>query len=60
MLKLQARPVSARKGPQDPAWLRILLISIALGYLFLFLIVPVMTVLISAFSQGLKVYAAAI
>ena len=56
----------ARSGPADdvprstalhePAWVRRLLIAIALGFLSLFLLVPLVTVFGSAFRDGLGAY----
>lgn len=44
----------------EPKWLRIVLISIALLFLGLFLVLPLITIFLQAFDQGVKVYFAAI
>jgi len=44
----------------EPAWLRALSIAAALGFLALFLVVPVAAVFVQAFSKGVATYAAAI
>jgi len=41
----------------DPSWMRISLIAITLGVITLFLILPLATVLIEAFSKGWSAYA---
>jgi sulfate transport system permease protein len=54
--------VSARIGDprRDPPALRLLLMALALGYLVLFLVVPVAAVFAQALSKGLAVFLAAI
>ena len=49
-----------RRATEEPAWLRRLLIAIALIFLSLFLLLPLSVVLYSAFEQGLRVWAEAI
>ncbi len=44
----------------EPAWVRILLITIALGFLTLFLFVPLVAVFAEAFKKGADVYFAAV
>ncbi|MEP7057428.1 MAG: sulfate/thiosulfate ABC transporter permease CysW, partial [Caldimonas sp.] len=44
----------------DPAWVRRLLIAVALGFLALFLFVPLVAVFAEAFAKGAGVYLAAI
>ena len=44
----------------EPLWLRALLIAVALGFLALFLVVPLAAVFVQAFSKGVDVYLAAI
>jgi len=41
---------------REPAWVRVLLISIALGFLFVFLVLPLGVVLHAAFAKGLRPY----
>jgi sulfate transport system permease protein len=48
------------RGLTEPRWLRWSLLTIALAYLGLFLIVPVVAVFVKAFDRGLVVYWAAI
>lgn len=45
-----------RRATEEPRWLRATLISIALAFLSLFLILPLAVVLLSAFSEGLRVW----
>jgi sulfate transport system permease protein len=47
-------------GTSEPAWVRRLLIGVALSFLTLFLFVPLAFVFVQAFSKGLGVYLAAI
>jgi len=44
----------------DPGWVRSVLLLVALGFLGLFLVLPLATVSVQAFSKGLGVFAAAI
>ncbi|MGX1265999.1 sulfate transport system permease protein [Rossellomorea marisflavi] len=53
-------PVIQAKGTTDPQWVKWLLITIALLFLGLFLILPLITVFLQAFDKGLDVYMAAI
>jgi sulfate transport system permease protein len=53
-------PVHAPGATLDPAWVRVLLISIALIFLTLFLFVPLAAVFFEAFKKGWHVYLAAI
>ena len=52
-----ARPPSA---PTEPPWVRRLLIAVALGFLGLFVVVPIAVVIDQALSQGLTVYRRAV
>ena len=52
-----ARPPSA---PTEPPWVRRLLIAVALGFLGLFVVVPIAVVIDQALSQGLGVYRRAV
>lgn len=49
-----------RRATEEPAWLRLSLIIIALTFLGLFLLLPLIVVLYSAFSQGLSAWQAAV
>lgn len=53
-------PASWHRATEEPAWVRWLLTAIALGFLGLFLVLPLAVVLVGAFEQGLTVWAAAI
>jgi sulfate transport system permease protein len=44
----------------EPLWLRAILIAVALGFLGLFLVVPLAAVFVQAFSKGVDVYLAAV
>lgn len=44
----------------EPVWVRWLLVAIALGFLAIFLVVPVVAVFVQAFSKGVATYLAAI
>lgn len=55
MLSVQKKPFKKSKIT-EPAWVRRLLISIALLFLGLVLLMPVILVLTSAFSKGIAVY----
>lgn len=48
------------RSTQDPVWTRVLLISGAVGFLVLFLFVPLSLVFAEAFRKGIKVYADAV
>jgi sulfate transport system permease protein len=49
-----------RAATHDPAWVRVLLIVTALGFLGLFLVLPLVTVFIEALAKGADVYLEAI
>lgn len=53
-------PRSAVGATTEPAWLRRLLIGVALAFLALFLFVPLAAVFFEAFKKGVSVYLAAI
>jgi sulfate/thiosulfate transport system permease protein len=56
-----ARPVRARRSATTEArWVQWLLIGLALGFMTLFLFVPLATVFYEAFKKGTEVYLAAI
>lgn len=45
---------------REPAWVRGLLIAVALGFLLIFLVLPLVTVLHAALAKGLDAYLAAV
>jgi sulfate transport system permease protein len=53
-------PRSIRGATTEPAWVRRLLIGLALAFMTLFLFVPLATVFIEAFKKGIGVYVASI
>ncbi|OAJ70939.1 sulfate ABC transporter permease subunit CysW [Methylobacillus sp. MM3] len=53
---LSVLPVPASRATQEPAWVRWLLISIALGWLGLFLFIPLAAIFTEALRKGLEVY----
>ena len=53
---LGAAPVRISTATQEPLWIRWLLISVALGWLGLFLFVPLAAIFTEAFRKGLEVY----
>ena len=53
-------PIQTNSSTSEPKWLRFVLISIALIFLGIFLLLPLITIFIQAFDQGVKVYLAAI
>ena len=55
-----ARPPSIQAATTEPAWVRRLLIGVALAFLTLFLFVPLATVFHEALKKGWEVYLAAI
>jgi sulfate/thiosulfate transport system permease protein len=52
--------MTPRLGTRDPSWARWLLIILGVGFLGLFLLLPLATVFIQAFSKGIGVYVDAI
>ena len=52
--------VNNKNSRNDPLWIQVVLISIALLFLALFLVLPLITVFLQAFSRGTEVYIAAI
>ena len=60
MLPQVARPPVAAPVTQEPRWLRHTLIGLAIAYLALFLLVPLVSIFYEALRQGLAVYQAAI
>jgi len=55
-----ATPPRATSAITDPPWVRVLLIGVALAFLGLFLVLPLVTVFAQAFSKGIGVYVDAI
>ncbi len=49
-----------RRATTEPLWLRAILLTLALGFLALFLLLPLVIVFGEAFSKGWQVYLAAI
>lgn len=49
-----------RRATTEPLWLRVILLTLALGFLALFLLLPLVIVFGEAFSKGWQVYLAAI
>ena len=49
-----------RRATTEPLWLRAVLLTLALGFLALFLLLPLVIVFGEAFSKGAQVYLAAI
>jgi sulfate/thiosulfate transport system permease protein len=58
-MQLGGKKVSKRTTEEQP-WVRIPLIAIALGFLLLFLVLPLVAIFIKAFEKGADVYLAAI
>ena len=48
-----------RRSIEDPRWLRWLLIGIAIAFVGVFLVVPLLAVFAEALSQGVRAYTAA-
>jgi sulfate transport system permease protein len=53
---LSVLPAQASRATQEPAWVRRLLISVALGWLGLFLFIPLAAIFTEALRKGLEVY----
>ncbi|MDR1190742.1 MAG: sulfate ABC transporter permease subunit CysW [Verrucomicrobiales bacterium] len=51
---------SGRQVLREPAWVRLALLTVALGFLFLFLFVPLLCVFAEAFKKGWHSYAGAL
>src|SRR5215467_10890656 len=49
-----------RRATSDPPWARILIIGVAMVFLGVFLILPLITVFAEALRQGVRVYLAAV
>lgn len=59
-LRAEAPPRRASGALEDPPWVRVALTATALGFLGLFLVLPLATVFLEAFRKGLGVFWAAI
>jgi len=53
-------PARARAAAEEPAWVRRVLIGLAIGFMTLFLFVPLVAVFYEALSRGVEVFAAAV
>ena len=58
--KLTITHATRRAATTEPRWVRALLIVVALGFVGLFLVVPLAAVFFQAFSEGWRVYVAAL
>ena len=56
----RAEPPVMISATLEPFWVRTLLLTIALGFLLLFLLVPLVAVFVEAFKKGWQVYLAAV
>lgn len=57
---IRGRGTEAERRPlREPAWLRVLLIGIVLGFLGLFLVIPLVSIFCEAFAKGMAAYVAA-
>ncbi|MDR1994686.1 sulfate ABC transporter permease subunit, partial [Azonexus sp.] len=52
--------MKSTRATQEPAWVRIALLTIGLGFLFFFLGLPLVAVFVEALAQGWGLYAAAL
>ena len=58
MIKARPRPPKSRPTVRDPWWIRVALTSIAVSFLAIFLLVPLLTVFCEALQEGLGAYLA--
>ncbi len=56
----RSAPRQVRAGTTEPAWLRWVLLSLALGFMFLFLVLPLATVFAEALRKGVDAYLVAL
>jgi sulfate transport system permease protein len=58
---IESRPASPKSRPtvEDPRWIRTVLIVIAISFLLIFLLVPLITVFFAALQKGIGAYFAA-
>jgi sulfate/thiosulfate transport system permease protein len=59
-MAINSQAQQRKPGTADPPWVRLLLISITLGFLALFLFIPVIAVFAEALENGIGAYFAAI
>ncbi|MDR0776666.1 MAG: sulfate ABC transporter permease subunit CysW [Azonexus sp.] len=52
--------MKSTRATQEPAWVRIVLLTVGLGFLFFFLGLPLVAVFVEALAQGWGLYAAAL
>ncbi len=52
--------MKSTRATQEPAWVRTVLLTIGLGFLFFFLGLPLVAVFVEALAQGWELYAAAL
>lgn len=55
---IPARATTCRGATEDPLWIKLLLISTTIGFLMLFLFVPLLAVFVEALRKGLGAYLA--
>ncbi len=55
-LKVSTVPREKKRGLSEPAWIKGLLIFLALAYLAIFLFLPIIVVLVNGFGKGIDVY----
>jgi sulfate transport system permease protein len=58
--RLRARSVKSRRGTEDPLWVRVLLIGVAVLFVLVFLVLPLGNVFAQALAKGLRGYFAAL
>lgn len=58
---IESRPAAPKRRPtvEDPWWIRAVLLVVAISFLFIFLLAPLITVFVSALQKGLGPYFAA-
>lgn len=54
--RLKNKATTKQKATSEPLWVKVILITIALCFLALFLVAPLVAVFLSAFEKGLPVY----
>ncbi|MBL8433235.1 MAG: sulfate/thiosulfate ABC transporter permease CysW, partial [Dechloromonas sp.] len=52
--------MKSNRATQEPAWVRYALLTVGLGFLFLFLGLPLVAVFVEALAQGIPVYVEAL
>ena len=55
---IESRPAPPKRRPtvEDPWWIKTVLLVVAISFLFIFLLVPLITVFVSALQKGLGPY----